>query len=112
MKSFIFVTLFLFSTWTNASQTCAASWYGGKFQGRKTASGVTFNTNSMMAAHKTLPFGTKLRVMNLENKKTVIVSVLDRGPFIRKRCLDLSKAAKNRLDMDGVAMVKFDIVSR
>lgn len=111
MKSFVFITLFLFSNLTMASHVCTASWYGGKFQGRKTASGKIFNTNALMAAHKTLPFGTKIRVTNIENKKAVIVSVLDRGPYIRNRCLDLSRAAKNKLDMDGIAMVKLDILN-
>ncbi len=70
-----------------------ASYYHDKFNGRKTASGRKFNNNDMTAAHKTLPFGTMLKVTNEANNKFVIVEVTDRGPFVKGREIDLSKRA-------------------
>ncbi len=70
-----------------------ASYYGDKFHGRKTASGKIYNMNAMTAAHKKLPFGTKLKVTNEVNKKFVIVEITDRGPFVKGREIDLSKKA-------------------
>ncbi len=84
-----------------------ASYYGGKFHGRKTASGDTFNQNEMTCAHKTLPFGTKLEVTNPSNGKEVEVVVNDRGPFIKNRVLDLSKGAARKLGITGIAKVFF-----
>lgn len=111
MKSFIVASLFLFVSIANA-QTCTASFYGvgDGFNGKRTASGKIFNTNSMMAAHKTLKFGTKVKVTNLNNNKSVFVSVQDRGPFIRGRCIDLSNAAKNAIGMGGTAPVSLEVV--
>ncbi|MBP9095725.1 MAG: septal ring lytic transglycosylase RlpA family protein [Ignavibacteria bacterium] len=86
-----------------------ASWYGPGFHGRKTASGERFNTNDMTAAHKTLPFGTVLKVTNLSNDKFVIVTINDRGPFIRGRIIDLSKAAKDAIDMGGTTQVRLEV---
>ncbi|AAC07192.1 septal ring lytic transglycosylase RlpA family protein [Aquifex aeolicus] len=81
-----------------------ASWYGGKFHGRKTASGIRFNQHEYYAAHRYLPFGTLLEVKNLKNGRKVIVKVVDRGPYVRGRHLDLSYAAAKKLGMirDGV----------
>ncbi len=81
-----------------------ASWYGPKFHGRKMASGTRFNMHDYIAAHRSLPFGTLLLVKNLKNGKTVKVKVLDRGPYVRGRHLDLSYAAAKKLGMikDGV----------
>jgi len=76
-----------------------ASWYGPGFHGRITASGERFNTNDLTAAHKTLPFGTRVRVTNTANGKSVVVRINDRGPFIQGRIIDLSRAAAERLDM-------------
>jgi len=70
-----------------------ASYYADKFQGRKTASGVKYDKNKYTAAHKKLPFGTKLKVTNEANGKSVIVEITDRGPFVRSREIDLSKRA-------------------
>lgn len=78
-----------------------ASWYGGKFHGRETASGEIFNTNDFTAAHRTLAFGTRLKVTNTANGKSVIVRVNDRGPFVKGRIIDLSQAAAIELDMIG-----------
>jgi rare lipoprotein A len=87
-----------------------ASWYGPGFHGRRTASGETFNTNELTAAHKSLPFNTLLRVTNLENGRYTIVRVNDRGPYARGRIIDLSYAAKNEIGMSGLAKVKIEIV--
>ena len=73
-----------------------ASWYGGNFHGRKTANGETYNMNEWTAAHKTLPFGTRVRVTNTRNGDTLIVRINDRGPFIAGRIIDLSRAAASR----------------
>ncbi|MGA7955235.1 MAG: septal ring lytic transglycosylase RlpA family protein [Gloeobacterales cyanobacterium] len=94
-----------------------ASWYGGNgdgFHGRRTASGVTFNTYSLMAAHKSLPFGTRVLVTNLANGKQVVVKIMDRGPYIGGRVIDLSKAAAQLLGMlnTGVARVRVDVLGR
>lgn len=82
-----------------------ASWYGGRFQGRRTASGSTYNMNQMTCAHKTLPFGTKLIVKNQTNGKTCQVTVTDRGPYYGARVLDLSKAAADKLGVGGIEHV-------
>jgi rare lipoprotein A len=80
-----------------------ASWYGGSFQGRRTASGERFNTYDFTAASKTLTFGTRLRVCRYS--RCVIVRINDRGPYVGSRILDLSQAARNALGYDGVAFV-------
>lgn len=87
-----------------------ASWYGPGFHGRETASGEIFNQHELTAAHRRLPLGTRITVTNLENGKSVRVSVNDRGPYIHGRVLDLSKAAARRLDMvsDGVVRVRIE----
>jgi len=90
-----------------------ASWYGGKFQGRLTASGEVFDTLQLTAAHKTLPFGTVVEVTNLNNGLSVRVRINDRGPFVEGRVIDLSRAAADALDMAGagVAPVRLSIIS-
>lgn len=89
-----------------------ASWYGGKFHGRITTNGERYNMHKISAAHRTLPFGTLVRVTNIENNKTVIVRVNDRGPWISERVIDLSYAAAKKIDMvtSGVARVRLDII--
>jgi rare lipoprotein A len=79
--------------------TGKASWYGREFQGRKTASGEIFDMNQLSAAHRSLPFGTHLRVTNLENGKTVEVRINDRGPYAKGRVLDFSYGAAKGLGM-------------
>jgi rare lipoprotein A len=86
-----------------------ASWYGPGFHGRRTASGETFDTHELTAAHKTLPFGTLLKVTNLENGKTTTVRVNDRGPYAHGRIIDLSLAAKIELEMGGLAKVRIEV---
>ncbi|MGA2639323.1 MAG: septal ring lytic transglycosylase RlpA family protein [Spirochaetia bacterium] len=90
-----------------------ASWYGGKFHGRLTSSGEVFDTNDMTAAHRTLPFGTMVKVTNLDNGKFAVVKINDRGPFVEGRIIDLSRAAAEEIDMlgQGVARVSLDIVA-
>lgn len=85
--------------------TGVASWYGKKFHGRRTASGTTYNMHQMTCAHKTLPFGTRLIVENTSNGKTCQVTVTDRGPYHGRRVLDLSKAAADKLGLDGIGNV-------
>ena len=91
-----------------------ASYYAEKYHGRKTANGETFNMYAMTCAHKTLPFGTVLRVTNLSNNKSVDVRVNDRGPFVKGREIDVSKAAAQKLGMikTGTARVKIEIVGQ
>ena len=88
-----------------------ASWYGPGFHGRKTASGERFNQYELTAAHKKLPLGTKARVTNLNNGKTIEVEINDRGPYARGRILDLSKAAADRLGMKkaGTTRVRVEV---
>jgi rare lipoprotein A len=85
-----------------------ASWYGAEFHGRPTASGHLFDMNAKSAAHKILPLGTVVKVVNLSNKKHTIVPINDRGPFVKGRVIDLSQAAAKEIDLlgPGVADVK------
>src|SRR6056297_1237751 len=89
-----------------------ASWYGGRFHGRQTASGEIFDTNKLTAAHKTLSFGTVVEVTNLANGKSIEVRINDRGPFVEGRIIDLSRAAATKIGMmsTGIAPVKVEIV--
>ena len=89
-----------------------ASYYGDSFKGKRTASGEIYNPRKLTAAHRTLPFGTRVRVTNLFNDKSVIVRINDRGPFIKSRIIDLSRAAAEKLDMidNGVIEVLIEII--
>ena len=99
LTAFILIILFSASC-TTIKEQGRASYYADKFQGRKTASGARFSQHRRTAAHRTLPFGTKLKVTNLDNgEKTVRVRVNDRGPFVEGRVIDLSKKAARRLGM-------------
>ena len=91
-----------------------ASYYAEDFHGKRTSNGERFNMYDYTCAHKSLPFGTILRVTNLSNGKTCDVRVNDRGPFVATREIDLSKAAAVKLDMigSGTAKVKLEIVTR
>jgi rare lipoprotein A len=90
-----------------------ASWYGIPFHGRRAANGEIFDMNSLVAAHRTLPFGSILRVTNLNNGLDVQVRVIDRGPFVGDRVLDLARAAAVALDMigTGTAPVRIELLS-
>ncbi len=88
------------------SQEGIVSYYADKFQGRKTASGQRFDKNAFTAAHRSLPFGTKVNVTNLANGKSVIVEINDRGPYSEERILDLSPAAARKIGLMGRGTVK------
>ena len=98
---------------TPATMTGNASWYGEPHHGRLTASGEPFDMNALTAAHRSLPFGTRLRVVNLENERAVEVRINDRGPRIPGRVLDLSYAAARVLGAvgDGVIPVRMTVLS-
>ena len=87
-----------------------ASYYGARHHGNKTASGERFDQNALTAAHRTLPFGSRVQVTNLRNDKTVVVRINDRGPYAKKRIIDLSQKAAEQLDMlrDGVVPVRVE----
>jgi rare lipoprotein A len=87
-----------------------ASYYAKKFQSRKTASGEIFNNNLMTAAHKALPFGTNVVVKNLNNGKSVKVTINDRGPFIKKRIIDLTRAAFSKIENIDKGVTKVEIM--
>lgn len=89
-----------------------ASWYGPGFHGKKTASGEIYDMNALSAAHKTLPLGSIIHVVNMDNSKEVIVRVNDRGPFSKKRILDVSKGAAEKLGMikSGVARIRYCVI--
>jgi peptidoglycan lytic transglycosylase len=91
-------------------QTGNISYYAEKFHGRKTASGARFDKNAMTAAHRSLPFGTKVEVTNLDNGKSVTVEVNDRGPYSDKRILDVSPAAARKLGMMGTGTANAKVV--
>lgn len=91
-----------------------ASWYGPGFHGKTTANGEKFDTNKSTAAHRTLPFGTMIRVVNSANGKSVVVRINDRGPYAKNRIIDLSKAAAKEIDMieQGTAMVSLYLLGQ
>ena len=103
----------LISTLVFTQKSVKASYYHSKFEGRTTSSGTKYRADSLTCAHRTLPFGTRLKVENPENNNFVIVKVTDRGPFIRGREIDLSYAAADQLDIidDGVATVTVTKIS-
>ena len=92
--------------------TGLASWYGPGFHGRKTASGERFNMHALTAAHKTLPLGTRVQVRNLDNNRSVIVVINDRGPFVPSRIIDLSKGAAQAINMAGTERVELTVLER
>jgi rare lipoprotein A len=94
------------------TETGNASYYADKFIGRPTASGEKYNANAYTAAHRKLAFGTKVKVTNVANGKSVVVRINDRGPFVSGRIIDVSKAAAQKLGLiaAGVAKVKIEYV--
>lgn len=94
------------------SQQGKASFYASAHHGQRTASGERHDQHAMVAAHRSLPFGTRVRVINLQNKKQVTVRINDRGPFVRGRIIDLSRAAAAQLGMidRGVARVRIETI--
>ena len=87
-----------------------ASWYGYPYHGRQAASGEIYNMYAMTAAHRTLPFGTQVKVHDLENDRDVTVRINDRGPFVEGRIIDLSYAAAQSMHMLGIARVRLEIL--
>ncbi|MCB9035413.1 MAG: septal ring lytic transglycosylase RlpA family protein [Lewinellaceae bacterium] len=114
----LFAILFLFSVTAVTAQDNEewglASYYSDDFQGRETAYGVQYDKNKLTAAHKRHPYGTKLKVTRLDNNKSVVVTVIDKGPYIKGRVVDLSMAAAQQLGIvrDGVAEVKVEVAGR
>jgi rare lipoprotein A len=94
-------------------ETGIASWYGHPYHGRQAADGETYDMETLVAAHRTLPFNTWVRVTNLTNSKTVDVRIIDRGPFVGGRIIDLSHAAAQAVDLigPGVAKVRLEIIA-
>jgi rare lipoprotein A len=90
-----------------------ASWYGGMFEGRQTASGRIYNQNELTAAHKTLPFGSRVKVTDLRNKRSVMVTITDRGTLRPGRVIDLSRGAARQLRMVGIGVdpVQLELVT-
>jgi rare lipoprotein A len=91
------------------AQRGVASWYGESYRGKKTASGARFNPDDLTAAHRTLRFGTWVEVRNLNNNRTVIVEVTDRGPFVKDRIIDLSKQAAKEIGMVGTGTAPVEL---
>jgi rare lipoprotein A (peptidoglycan hydrolase) len=98
---------------STVSQTGLASWYGARHHGKRTASGEIFDQNKFTAAHRTLPWGSIVRVTNLDNGKSVEVRINDRGPFKKGRIVDLSRAAARALGMlrSGLSPVQMELLS-
>lgn len=94
------------------SETGIASWYGPNFHGKKTANGETYNQNDMTAAHRTLPLPSAVRVTNLENGRSIVLRINDRGPFARGRIIDVSRRGAQLLgfERNGVAKVRVDVL--
>ena len=96
-----------------AEQAGMASWYGQREAGHRTASGVTFDPALRTAAHRTLPLGSCVQIMHLSNRRTLVVPVIDRGPYIAGRVIDLSQAAARALGMEraGLARVRISVTT-
>ncbi len=114
MTTRLFILIFCFSSWYSAAQiqTGKASFYADKFEGKPTASGEKYKHSKLSAAHKTLPFGTKVRVTNIANNQFVEVVINDRGPYVDGRIIDLSKAAAEKLGFvnQGLAEVSLEVI--
>lgn len=95
--------------WVGFTEKGNASYYGTKHQGKKTASGEPFKQELKTAAHKTIPFGTMVKVTNVENDKSVVVRVNDRGPFVNGRIIDLSSSAFNAIGSTEKGVLKVEI---
>jgi rare lipoprotein A len=100
------------SNWIGYTESGKASYYAMKFHSKKTASGEIYDYTKKTAAHKTLPFGTNIRVTNIKNDKSVIVKINDRGPFVKGRIVDLSGAAFSSIaNLDaGIIEVKIEVI--
>lgn len=108
----IFAVASLIATTTTMASGGMASWYGGNFHGKRTASGEIYNMYNLTAAHMSLPFGSKVRVTNRKNKKSVVVKINDRGNFAKYgRVIDLSKKANQVIDCN-LCTVSLKVLSR
>ncbi|MCW3108876.1 MAG: rare lipoprotein [Segetibacter sp.] len=101
--------MFLISCTHKITESGKASYYADKFEGRQTSNGETFKQRKKTAAHRTLPFGTKVTVKNLSNGRTVKVRINDRGPFVKGRMIDLSKKAAKKIDMVNAGVANVEI---
>jgi len=114
MKKLFFVFSFLIAVLCSYAQvqTGKASFYADKFEGTVTSSGEKYRHNKLTGAHKTLPFGTKVRLTNLANNQTVEVTINDRGPYVEGRIIDVSKSAAEQLGFvnQGLAEVKLEVI--
>jgi len=112
--AFLIFTVSAFNLSAQETEYGKASYYSDSFQGSTTASGATYDKNKMTGAHKTLPFGTEVRVTRLDNKKSVVVIINDRGPFIKGRIVEVSSSAAKKigLTIDGVTEVTLDILKK
>ena len=106
--SFLLLLFFLSACGKQITDTGVASYYSDKFVGRKTANGERYRKGKRTAAHQTLPFGTRVKVTNLKNGRSVTVRINDRGPFAKGRIIDLSKSAARKIGMlqSGTAKVQ------
>jgi len=105
----LFLLLTIVSTCISAQETGKATYYGKKLHGRNTASGIRYHNDSLTCAHRTYPFGTLLKVRNLNNDKEVIVKVTDRGPFGRSCIIDLSYCAAKEIDLLGAGIAPVEV---
>lgn len=104
-----FIIILTASCAPKITESGKASYYANEFRGRKTANGETFRQSKKTAAHRTLPFGTKVIVKNLSNGRTVKVRINDRGPFVKGRIIDLSKKAARRINMIEAGVTDVEI---
>jgi rare lipoprotein A len=122
MRRFVFPMVCFCGLWTAPSAQSVqppsergiASWYGAPYHGQRSASGEIYDQEKLTAAHRTLPFGTRVRVRRLDREGSVVVRINDRGPFVKSRIIDLSHAAAVRLGMTdgGVAQVTLEVVGK
>ncbi len=111
-QGLVFFIFCLTSTLSVAAEEGIASYYSDVFQGKKTASGEPYDKNKLTAAHKTLAFGTKVKITDLKNNKSVIVTITDRGPHSKKRMVDLSYAAAEEIGLvkAGLSKVRLEVI--
>ena len=108
-KLFYLLVILLLSSCGYTTRKGLASYYADSYEGKTTANGEIYRQGKITAAHKTLPFGTKVEVTNLSNNKSVVVRINDRGPYISGRIIDLTKAAAKEIDMLGAGVAKVKI---
>jgi rare lipoprotein A len=114
-KVFLFLCLVSTTCWAQKKATFGiATYYSDKFQGKRTANGEHYNKNELTAAHPSLPFNTRIKVTNINTKKSVVVRINDRGPHIKGRALDMSRAAAAKIGLisKGKAKVKIEVLNK